>query len=150
MNSLNEKILSIAQEVTAEKNLLLIDIVLRGNERNRVIEIFIDGEHPVSAETCALVSREIDHIINKDNIIESSYRLDVSTPGVDKPLKYLAQFKKHIERKFEVEYKTGDKTGKFQGKLIDIRDDILVFDSGREVQIKFNSIIKATVLVSFS
>ena len=150
MNSLNEKILSIAQEVTAEKNLLLIDIVLRGNERNRVIEIFIDGEHPVSAETCALVSREIDHIINKDNIIESSYRLDVSTPGVDKPLKYLAQFKKHIERKFEVEYKTGDKTGKFQGKLIDIRDDILVFDSGREVQIKFNSIIKAIVLVSFS
>jgi len=150
MNSLNEKILTIAQEVTAEKNLLLIDIVLRGNERNRVIEIFIDGEHPVSAETCALVSREIDHIINKDNIIESSYRLDVSTPGVDKPLKYLAQFKKHIERKFEVEYKTGDKTGKFQGKLIDIRDDILVFDSGREVQIKFNSIIKATVLVSFS
>ena len=150
MNSLNEKILTIAQEVTAEKNLLLIDIVLRGNERNRVIEIFIDGEHPVSAETCALVSREIDHIINKDNIIESSYRLDVSTPGVDKPLKYLAQFKKHIERKFEVEYKTGDKTGKFQGKLIDIRDDILVFDSGREVQIKFNSIIKAIVLVSFS
>jgi len=43
MNSLNEKILTIAQQITAEKNLLLIDIVLRGNERNRVIEIFIDG-----------------------------------------------------------------------------------------------------------
>jgi len=150
MNSLNEKILTIAQEVTAEKNLLLIDIVLRGNERNRVIEIFIDGEDIVSAETCALVSREINNIINTDNIIESSYRLDVSTPGVEKPLKYLTQFKKHIQRKFEVEYKTDDKTGKFQGKLIDIQDDVLVFDCGREVQIKFNSIIKATVLVSFS
>jgi len=97
-----------------------------------------------------MVSREINHIINTDNIIESSYRLDVSTPGVEKPLKYLAQFKKHIQRKFEVEYKTDDKTGKFQGKLIDIQDDVLVFDCGREVQIKFNSIIKATVLVSFS
>jgi len=150
MNSLNEKILTIAQQITAEKNLLLIDIVLRGNERNRVIEIFIDGEDIVSAETCALVSREINHIINTDNIIESSYRLDVSTPGVEKPLKYLTQFKKHIQRKFEVEYKTDDKTGKFQGKLIDIQDDVLVFDCGREVQIKFNRIIKATVLVSFS
>ena len=150
MNSLNEKILTIAQEVTAQKNLLLIDILLRGNERNRVIEIFIDGEDIVSAETCALVSREINNIINTDNIIESSYRLDVSTPGVEKPLKYLTQFKKHIQRKFEVEYKTDDKTGKFQGKLIDIQDDVLVFDCGREVQIKFNRIIKATVLVSFS
>jgi ribosome maturation factor RimP len=150
MNSINEKILTIAQEVTAQKNLLLIDILLRGNERNRVIEIFIDGEDIVSAETCALVSREINHIIYTDNIIESSYRLDVSTPGVEKPLKYLAQFKKHIQRKFEVEYKTDDKTGKFQGKLIDIQDDVLVFDCGREVQIKFNRIIKATVLVSFS
>jgi len=150
MNSLNEKILTIAQQITAEKNLLLIDIVLRGNERNRVIEIFIDGEDIVSAETCALVSREINNIINTDNIIESSYRLDVSTPGVEKPLKYLTQFKKHIQRKFEVEYKTDDKTGKFQGKLIDIQDDVLVFDCGREVQIKFNRIIKATVLVSFS
>ena len=150
MNSLNEKILTIAQQITAVKNLLLIDIVLRGNERNRVIEIFIDGEDIVSAETCALVSREINHIINTDNIIESSYRLDVSTPGVEKPLKYLTQFKKHIQRKFEVEYKTEDKTGKFQGKLIDIQDDVLIFDCGREVQVKFNSIIKATVLVSFS
>lgn len=150
MNSLKEKILTITQEIIAEKNLLLIDIVLRGNERNRVIEMFIDGEDPVSAETCAQVSREINHIINTDHIIESSYRLDVSTPGVEKPLKYLAQFKKHIQRKFEVEYRTDDKTGKIQGKLINIQDDVLVFDSGREVQIKFNSIIKATVLVSFS
>jgi ribosome maturation factor RimP len=150
MELIKDKIVSVAEQAIADSNLLLIDIVLRGNEQHRVIEIFIDGEMNVSAETCAEISRQMTKIINDENLIESAYRLDVSTPGVERPLKFFTQYKKHINRKFAIEYKADDIIRKFEGRLIGIQDDVLIFDSGKEIHIKFNSIVKAVVLVSFS
>ena len=150
MDLLKDKIVAVAGQIVNGANLLLIDIIIRGNERHRVIEVFIDGESNVSAETCAEISRSLTKVINDENLIESSYRLDVSTRGVERPLKYLEQFKKHINRKLAIEYKTDQETRKLESKLIAIQDDLLIFDSGNEIHIKFSSIIKATVLVSFS
>jgi len=50
MNSLRENIVQIAEEITASSGYFLIDIVLRGTERNRVIEIFIDGEKNITGK----------------------------------------------------------------------------------------------------
>ena len=79
------------------------------------------------------------------------YRLDVSSPGTDKPLKFLSQFPKHINRKFEVSYTSNDETKKLSGKLIKVEGDTLVFLSNQnEISINFNNIKKAKVIVSFS
>jgi ribosome maturation factor RimP len=144
-----ENIREIAQQVAEQNNLFLIDLVVRGSETNRVIEVFIDGEQNVSAEVCALVSREITKQIDENNLLKS-YRLDVSSPGVDRPLIYLKQFPKHINRMFEVEFKTAESSSIFKGKLISVEDGILSFHSGKEIKIKFVDVIKAKVLVSFN
>ena len=149
MNQTFENIRKIAQSVAEENDLFLIDLVVRGLENNRVIEVFIDGEKNISAEECALVSRQMTKIIDEEQLL-SSYRLDVSSPGVDRPLIYLKQFSKHINRLFEVEFKTGASTSSFKGKLISIEDEILSFAAGKEIKIKFEDIIKAKVLVSFN
>jgi len=144
-----ENIEKIAQHVAERNNLFLVDLIVRGSENNRVIEVFIDGEKNISADECALVSREITKQIDENNLLKS-YRLDVSSPGVDRPLIYLKQFPKHINRIFEVEFKTGDSSSTFKGKLISVEDEILTFQSGKEIKVKFVDIIKAKVLVSFN
>ena len=86
-----------------------------------------------------------------NNLLESLARLDVSSPGTDKPLKFLAQYPKHINRKFDVSYISDDETKKLTGKLIKVEGDILVFLSNQnEISVNFNNIKKAKVLVSFS
>ncbi len=150
MNSTEQNILNAAQEISEKNNLFLLEVLFRGTEKNRVIEIFIDGEDNLSADDCARISREINQVIEKNELLDSAYRLDVSTPGVDRPLKYLKQYKKHINRKFEVRYKSGENKKSITGKLLKIEDDNLYFYSGREQVIKFEDIIKAKVLVSFS
>lgn len=150
MNSTEQNILNAAQEISEKNNLFLLEVLFRGTEKNRVIEIFIDGEDNLSADDCARISREINQVIEKNKLLDSAYRLDVSTPGVDRPLKYLKQYKKHINRKFEVRYKSGENKKSITGKLLKIEDDNLYFYSGREQVIKFEDIIKAKVLVSFS
>ncbi len=150
MKSLKENIEKIAGEIANSKGLFIIDINLRGNDRNRVIEIFIDGEKNISAEDCADFSREINEVFEREETIKSSYRLDVSSPGVDRPLIYLKQFPKHLNRKFEITYLSGGEKKKFKGKLVKIDGELLTFKSDREIIINFNDIIKAKVIISFS
>ena len=144
-----ENIREIAQQVAEQNSLFLIDLIIRGSETNRVIEVFIDGEKNICAEVCALVSREITKQIDENNLLKA-YRLDVSSPGVDRPLIYLKQFPKHINRMFEVEFKAAESSSAFKGKLISVEDGILSFQSSKEIRIKYSDIIKAKVLVSFN
>ncbi|MDX1372685.1 MAG: hypothetical protein R3321_09455, partial [Nitrososphaeraceae archaeon] len=140
MISLKENIINIARKIAVDENLLLIDVIVRGHEKSRVIEIFIDGKEAVSAETCAAFSRKIIKIIEDEDIISSGFRLDVSTPGVERPLKFIEQFYKHLNRNFEVKYKSGDSVVKFSGKLIEIIKNELTFKNDRELLINFKNI----------
>ena len=150
MNSIKQNILNAVKEISEKNNLFLLEVLFRGTEQNWVIEIFIDGEDILSADDCAKISREINQVIEEKELLNSAYRLDVSSPGVDRPLKYFKQYKKHINRKFEIRYKSGENKKSITGKLVKIEDNNLYFYSGREQVIKFEDIIKAKVLVSFS
>jgi len=151
MNIFDEKIKVVANSVAEKNGFFLIDFVLRGNEKNRVIEIFIDGESNISAEDCANISREINTEIETQNLIESNYRLDVSSPGIERPLLYLKQYPKHVNRKFDISYNQNNEAKKLTGKLMDVSGEDLTFLSdNRQIIINFNNIKKAKVIASFS
>ncbi len=145
-----ENITAAAQSIASEKGLVLVDLIVRGSNQNPVIEVFVDGAKSVSAEDCATISRELDKKIIEDELIKANYRLDVSSPGADKPLKYLIQFPKHINRKFSVKYKKGEEINSFSGRLKEVNGEDLVFEDKDEVLIPFNQLIEAKVLISFS
>jgi ribosome maturation factor RimP len=149
MNQNIENIRQIAQQIAEQNNLFLIDLIVRGTESSRVIEVFIDGEINITADECALVSREMSKQIDEKELLKS-YRLDVSSPGVDRPLIYLKQYSKHLNRLFEIECNISDLITTFKGKLISIKDEVLTFQSNKEIKIKFQDIVKAKVLVSFN
>jgi ribosome maturation factor RimP len=149
MNQNFENIRQIAQQVAEENSLFLIDLIVRGSESSRVIEVFIDGEINISADECALISKEITKQIDEKELLKS-YRLDVSSPGVDRPLIYLKQYPKHLNRLFEIEFNASGSSSTFKGKLVSIEDEVLTFQSNKEIKIKFQDIIKAKVLVSFN
>ena len=97
------------------------------------------------------VSREIDSELKDLLIKHPDYRLDVSSPGIDRPLKFLNQYIKHVNRKFDISYRSGEEIKKLSGKLASIDGDYLTFISNnKEVIINFNNIVKANVIVSFS
>ena len=150
MDLLKQKIAQIAKDTSERNNLFLIDLILRGNESKRIIEVYIDGEVIVTADTLAAISREIDDRIYKEELISGSYRLDVSTPGVERPLKYLQQYVKHIGRKMQMEVNLNGGEKEFSGKLLRIEESNLFFDiENVESLIKFEQIISAKVIISF-
>jgi len=139
----------IAETIEAN-NFLLIDFVIRGNEKNPVMEIYIDGDEPVTANDCSRLSRKITKLIEEENLIGGNYRLDVSSPGIDKPLKFLRQYRKHINRSFDVKYLEDESIKKFEGDLVDIDGEFLTFRTNKgEIKLNFNQIQKAKVIIRF-
>ena len=151
MDIIKENIVRISNEIAEKLNFFVIDINFRGDNRKKIIEVFVDAEKNIDADNLAVISREINSIIEDQDIIQQGYRLDVSTPGVDRPLKFLKQFPKHINRNFEVTYKAEDETRTITGKLLSVeREELTFLSDKKEVLIEFKNITTAKVIISFS
>ncbi|MBE0539429.1 MAG: hypothetical protein IH620_06925 [Ignavibacterium sp.] len=151
MDIIKENIVRISNEIAEKLNFFVIDINFRGDNRKKIIEVFVDAEKNIDADNLAEISREINSVIEEKDIIQQAYRLDVSTPGVDRPLKFLKQFPKHINRNFEVTYKTGDEARTITGKLLSVeREELTFLSDKKEVLIEFKNITTAKVIISFS
>jgi len=145
-----KRIKEITCEIVENFNVLPIEVIIRGNANNPVFEIFVDNEKGVTTDDCTNISREINKVFESDDSIPTKYRLDVSSPGIDRPLKFLNQFNKHIGRNFELSYEQNGKKQKFTGKLKNIKDSKLIFKSNKtELLLQFEDITKAKVLASF-
>ena len=152
MNKTESNILNIAHEIIEKNGYFLIDSVFRGEKKSKVFQFFVDGEKGVTADICAEISREISDMIDEKEPDVSSFRLEVSSPGVERPLKYLFQYRKNINRKFDIEYTNESGTAKISGKLINVEEngDLVLLVNKEEQKINFNNIKKANVLISFS
>lgn len=151
MKFISKNIVVKIEEIVINNNFLLVDIIERGNKNNPVFEVYIDGLESVSTDDCALVSREISELLDEEETLSNTYRLDVSSPGTDRPLKFIEQYPKNIGRKFEVKFKFNDSTKKISADLTDVKESKLNFKSanGEEYLVDINDIIKAKVLITF-
>ncbi len=147
MNLNKNKIVNRIKEEAENLGYLFIDMDFRGDNRNHILEIYIDSEVGVTTVDCARVSRAVGEMIEEEELITSKYRLDVSSPGVDRPLKYIQQFKKNIERSFELQLEDGSE---FEGKLLELDNDDLKFQIKKEIKvINIKNIKSAKVLIRF-
>jgi len=150
MDTIKEKILQIVENSISETGFFLIDTNIRGDNRKRIIEVFVDSSENVSADNLAELSSKINDVLSETEGI-GNYRLDVSTPGVDRPLKFLEQYPKNVNRNFELEYQIGDEIKKTKVKLESVNGSELTFNDGKNIFIiNYNQIKKAKVLISFS
>lgn len=156
----NKKLEEIVLELIKEdESLFLVDAEIKGNEGNLTVVVLIDGDQGVDIDRCAEISRELGNILEEEEMIESKYRLEVSSPGIEQPIKLIRQYHKNIGRDFKVDTFDGEQ---FKGKLIEVLESELVFNelteqpkrpnkySDEKVNISLDNINKAKVLISFT
>ena len=138
------------EEIVHASGFLLVDTVFRGSDKEPIVEVFIDSAKGVTTEECADISRKLHEFLEDEEIINQSFRLDVSSPGVDRPLKFLEQYHKNIDRKFKIKYSNNETTSEFEGKLKSVNNTQLCFSVKKEeVTVDFDQVVSAKVLISF-
>lgn len=119
--------------------------------RFMTVRLFIDKEGGVTVDDCADVSRQVSAILDVEDPIADKYNLEVSSPGLDRPLFTLLQFERYIAQDISVHLRIPVmERRKWQGKLDRIENDMvtLIVD-GQEQVLVFGNIQKANVVAKF-
>jgi len=116
--------------------------------KNSMLRIFIDKENGVNVDDCGRVSRQISAIMDVEEPISSAYTLEVSSPGIDRPLFTPEQFKMYQGEKVQIRTSMSVMGRKrFKGVMEAINEQGIDIEVDGEVyEIDFSTIEKATVI----
>ena len=94
------------------------------------VKLFLDGDQGVTIEKCISWNRALYKKIEEDNLFPNGdFSLEVSSPGVDEPLKLLRQYRKNLGRSVEVILKDGIKVA---GKMTEVGEDTITVEETKE------------------
>ena len=121
-----KKILPLLEPIVEEKGLELVDVEFVKEGANWYLRIYIDKDGGVSIDDCEGVSRALEAKLDATDPIEQAYILEVSSPGIDRPLKKDADFVKFQGEIIDVKlYKALDGKKQYQGKLLGLQDGVI-------------------------
>lgn len=154
MAEIKEKIEELVNAHLKDENLFLVDVVVAGGRNARKVTVLIDGDKGLGIDDCAKLSRALSEELEQMDLIEGKYLLDVSSPGLDEPLKLFRQYKKNIGRNVKIMTNEG---AELKGKLKGLTDEGVLLaktpskKAPKEVEefIKFDQIKHTKILISF-
>lgn len=125
----------ILEPILEAKNLLLVDVVYKGLGSRSVLSIYIDGkDRPVTLKECEEVSGLLSLELDSVDVIDHSYVLEVSSPGLDRVLKTERELLWAKGKKIRFFLEDGRE---MRGRLNDFNDeDFIVENEGREIRVK--------------
>jgi ribosome maturation factor RimP len=129
----------------------LVDLEEAGNRRRRIIRLYIDHPGGVTHELCARVSSVVGEALDENDVFDGPYVLEVSSPGLERPLKKASHFKVQVGRKVYVKTKVPIEGKKvWQGTLVAAEEDEIVVSEGeREARIPLQEIAGAHLVFEF-
>jgi len=127
----------------------LVDIVHSGPK----LQIFVDTDKGINFRTCQRLSRKIEAVLDETLLLGEKYTLEVSSPGISRPLKFLRQYHRNIGREIIINLKDGNIV---KGTLKNVEDDLLHIESAgknkKEIiidKVKFDAIESSKISISF-
>ena len=128
------------------KELLGVEFISAGN--NSVLRLFVDHENGINVDDCAEVSRQVSAILDVEDPISSEYNLEVSSPGVDRPLFELSHFQSVIGETVNVKLSMPlNGRRKFKGILTAIENDTLIVEvDSIDYELVMNNVDKANLV----
>ncbi len=151
MATLEQNLQEMLQGAVEDLGCELWGIECQRTGRFMTVRLFIDKEGGVTVDDCADVSRQVSAILDVEDPIVDKYNLEVSSPGLDRPLFTLPQFERYIGQDIAVHLRIPVmERRKWQGKLERIENDMvtLIVD-GQEQVLVFGNIQKANVVAKF-
>jgi ribosome maturation factor RimP len=156
---MSKKVTDLAEELVTpileEMNLELVDIEYVKEGKNWFLRIFIDQDNGIDIEECGKVSEKLSEKLDALDPIQQAYFLEVSSPGVERPLKKEKDFTKAIGKNIFVKlYEPIDGEKAFEGELTDfdgneLQINIKVKTKTKTVTVPYEKVASARIAVSF-
>ena len=124
----------------------LVEVELGGGRQHQTLRVYIDGPHGITVDNCADVSRQLSAVLDVEDPIPGTYTLEVSSPGIDRPLtrpKDYSRWAGHLARVETAEPIDGRR--RFKGTLLGLSDGEvrLRLEDGTETAVPFTAVTRA-------
>ena len=141
-----QKLRELVVSILAEPQYDLVDLQIKGQGSTQVVRVFVDKRGGITLDECEAISRQLSDAIDSEDTIPGSYRLEVSSPGLDRPLRTAADFRRNIDRDVEITYSDADEEQTVTGKIVQVSDDrVEVQGRTRNREILISTITRAKI-----
>ena len=144
---LADRVRGLTEEVIAGTDYFLVDVEVRGHEGTRVVEVYVDSEDEMGHDDLALISKEVGFLLDVEDAVEGSYKLELSSPGIKRPLTTPQQYRKNVGRTLRVRFKDEDEEEIVVGDLTDANDEMIELElpSAERLQLPYAAITQARI-----
>lgn len=146
-----QEVTELLEPILEEMGFELVDVAFLSKQGRWVLQLFIDTEGGVTIDDCARVSGEIGDLIDVRDIIEHEYVLEVSSPGIDRPLKKQKDFLRACGRKVKIRTKEPvEGRQNFTGTLQSVEGNVITLDAdGMIITLTVEELEKANLVYQF-
>ncbi len=147
-----EKITQLIEPVLQDRGFELVRVSYQGNDNNNTLQVMAehkDGQN-MTADDCESLSRALSAILDVEDIIAGRYLLEVTSPGIDRPLVKLQDYDRFKGREAKIETLLPiDGRKRFKGLLKGVQGNQVLIDfEGNEIAIDFSAISKAKLVLT--
>ncbi|MDC9729021.1 MAG: ribosome maturation factor RimP [Methyloprofundus sp.] len=152
MKQAPEHLLNLIEPVVEGLGYECVGIEYSSHPKNGFLRIFVDKEGGVQMEDCTKVSHQISGVLDVEDPIAGEYNLEVSSPGVDRPLFKIQQFERFIGQIVQVNlFKPVDGRRNIKGVIEKVEgDDVYLLQEGHTYKIAFQAMSKARLEPDYS
>lgn len=151
------RVTELAEPLAASLGLELAEVEYRQEGRQMVLRLYIDKDGGVTLDDCSAVSRELTEILDVEDFILGHYNLEVSSPGLNRPLKKPSDFERYTGRLVKIRTfepladDAGNMRKTFLGELLGLSDSILrlKLNEGQTASIPLGKVAKANLEFEF-
>lgn len=151
-NKVEEKVANMVLPLLETAGFELVDLEFKKEGHNWILRFYIDHENGIDHEACQTVSRLVSDELDKIDPIPQAYILEVSSPGIERPLKTIKDFSRFNGEKVLIKlFKAQDGQKEFSGKLLGMEDNQVII-SVNETKLFFDldEIAKARLVADFN
>ncbi|ERT65143.1 ribosome maturation factor RimP [Peptoniphilus sp. BV3AC2] len=147
LSKLNE----ISTKIAEERGYEIVEVAYKKATPHSLVSVFIYKEDGISLDDCDTMSRAIEEELDKEDIIEESYYLEVSSPGLDRPIKTQDDLRRNKGKLVEAKlFAPLDGNKLYEGVLASYTKDTVILDNeGKEVELPLKSISKMSQKIVF-
>jgi ribosome maturation factor RimP len=143
---MEDEIRTYIEPICRQEQVHLIDSAVHGSGPGRIIRVIVDTDRGITLNQCEDLSRKFSDIFFRKNLFGGNYRLEVSSPGIEKSLDADYEFIRNIGRDLKLEYISENESKSVTGTLKAYENGILMIETpGGPVNISRNKLKKANV-----
>ena len=149
-NGTEIRALELGEQIAQKQNVYIVDVTYKKADDTYSLCYYIDKEGGITVDDCEVISRALGDKLDADDFIDDSYILEVSSPGLGRPLKKEKDFLRSIGKEIEIKlYRAINHQKDFEGILKSYTEDTVTIEIGEEEEMTIAREDIALIRLSF-